>query len=95
MTFLASADCKYSNQLPQGTPIEALRFTAREFRSAVQNKFGVPQSRCLPIAGRPITNHAKNTPLRVDVYGHFPKTVTDAKYGGIRQLHRAAIHSLR
>ena len=52
MAFLASADCKYSNQLLQGTPIEALRFTAREFRSAVQNKFGVPQSHCLPIAGR-------------------------------------------
>ena len=82
MAFLASADCKYSNQLLQGKPIEALRFTAREFRSAVQNKSGVPQSRCLP----PITNHAKNTPLRVDVYGYFLKTVTGAKYGGIRQL---------
>ena len=80
MAFLASGDCKFSNQLLLGTPIEALRLTAREFRSAVQNKFGVPQSRCLPIAGRPITNHAKNPSLRVDVYGHFLKTVTGAKY---------------
>ena len=79
MDFLASADRKYSNQLLQGTHIEALRFTAHEFRSAVQNKFGGPQCRCLPIAGRPITNHAKNTMLRVDVYGHFLKTVTGAK----------------
>ena len=71
MAFLASADCKCSNPLLQGTPNEALRFTAREFRSAAQSKFGVPQSRCLPITGRPITNHAKNTPLRVGVYGHF------------------------
>jgi len=84
MAFFASADCKYSNQLLKKTPNEALRFTAREFWSAVQNKSGVPQSRCLPIAGRPITNHAKNTPLRVDVYGHFLKTVTGAKCDGIR-----------
>ena len=60
-------NCKYSNKLLQGTPIEALRFTAHEFRSAVQSKFGVPQSRCLPIAGRPITNRPYNTPLRVGV----------------------------
>ena len=94
MAFLASADCKYSNQLFQGTPNEALRFTAREFRSAVQNKFGVPQSRCLPIAGCPITNHAKNTPLRVDVYGQSLKTVTGAKYDGIRQLHDSIVSLL-
>jgi len=62
MAFFASADCKYSNQLLQGTPNEALRFTAREFRSAVQNKFGVPKSRCLPIAGCPITNDSKKNP---------------------------------
>ena len=86
MAFLASADSKYSNQLPQGTSIEALHFTARKFWSAVQNKFGVPQSRCLPFARRPITNHAKNTPLRVGVCGKFLKNVPGAKYGGIRQL---------
>ena len=45
MAFLASGDCRFSNQLLLGTPIEALRLTAREFRSAVQNKLGVPQSR--------------------------------------------------
>jgi hypothetical protein len=94
MAFLASGDCKFSNQLLLGTPIEALRLTAREFRSAVQNKFGVPQSRCLPIAGRPITNHAKNPSLRVDVYGHFLKTVTGAKYDGIRQLHDSIVNLL-
>ena len=69
MAFFASADCRYSNQLLQGTPNEALRFTASEFRSAVLNKLGVPRSRSMPIAGRPITNHAKNTPLQVGVYG--------------------------
>ena len=47
----------------------------------------MPQSRCPPIAGRPITNHTKNTQLRVGVYGHFLKTVTGVKYDGIRQLH--------
>ena len=94
MAFFASADCKYSNQLPQGTPNEALRFTAREFRSAVQSTFGVPQSRCLPIAGRPITNHAKSTPLRVVVYGHSLKTVTGAKYDGIRQLRDSIVNLL-
>ena len=92
MAFPASADCKYSNQLHQGTPIEALRFTAREFRSAVQNEFGVPQSRCLPTAGRPTTNRASKTPLRVDVYSHFPKTVTGAN--GIRQLDDSIIYLL-
>ena len=94
MAFLASDDYKYTNQLLQGTPIEALRFTPREFRSAVQDKFGVPQSRCLPIAGRPITNHAKNTPLRVDVYGHFIKTGTGAKYDCIQQLHDSIVNLL-
>ena len=54
----------------------------------------MPQSRCLPIAGRPITNHAKNTPLRVDVYGHFLKTVTGAKYDGFRQLHDSIVNLL-
>ena len=94
MAFFASADCKYSNRLLQGTPNEALSFTAREFRTALQNKFGVPQSRCLPIAGRPITNHANNTPLRVDVYGYFLRTATSAKYDGIRQLHDSIVNLL-
>ena len=39
------------------------------------------------LTGYEHTNHAKNTPLRVDVYGHFLKTVTGAKCDGIRQLH--------
>ena len=30
------------------------------------------------------TNHAKNTSLRVDVYGYSLKTVTGEKYDGIR-----------
>ena len=54
----------------------------------------MPQSRCLPIAGRPITNHAKNTPLRVGVYGHFLKIVTVAKYDGIRQLRDSIVNFL-
>ena len=78
MAFLASGDCTSSNQLLIGTPIEALRLTAREFRSEDQNKFGVPQSRYLPIAGRPITNHAKNP----------------AEYGGIQQLHDSIVSLL-
>ena len=73
MAFLASDDYKYTNQLLQGTPIESLLFTAREFRSAVQNKFGVPQSRRLPIVGRLTTNHAKNTPLLVGSTATFLK----------------------
>ena len=94
MAILASADCKYSNQLLQGTPIEALHFTARKFQSAVQSKFGVPQSRCLPIAGCPITIHTKNTPLRVDVHGHFLKSVTGGKYDAIRQLCDSIVNFL-
>ena len=43
---------------------------------------------------RLITNHAKNTPLRVDVYGYFLKTVTGAKYDGIRQLHDSIVNLL-
>ena len=54
----------------------------------------MPQSRCLPIAGRPITNHANNTPLRVDVYGYSLKTVTGAKYDDIRQLHDSIVNLL-
>ena len=88
MAFLASADGKYpSRLLQQGTPIEVPSFAARKFRSRLQNKSGVPQSRCLPIAGRPVTKHAKGSSLRVDFYDHFPKTVAGAKYSGIRQLH--------
>ena len=94
MAFLASAGCKYSNQLLQETLTEALRFTARVFRSAVQNKSGVPQSRCLTIAGRPFTNHANNNPLRVDVYGHFFKTVTGAMCDCIRQLRDSIVSLL-
>ena len=52
----------------------------------------MPQIRCLPIAGRPITKHAKGTPLRVDVYDNFFKTVTGAKYDGIRQLQGAIVN---
>ena len=54
----------------------------------------MPQSHCLPIAGRPITNHTRNTPLRVDVYGYSLKTVTSAKYDGIRQLHDSIVNLL-
>ena len=54
----------------------------------------MPQSRFLPIAGRPIAKHAKNTPLRVDVYGYFLKTVTGAMYDGIRQLHDSIVNLL-
>ena len=42
----------------------------------------------------PITNHANNTPLRDDVYGHFLKTATGAKYDGIRQLHDSIVNLL-
>ena len=54
----------------------------------------MPQNRCLPIAGRPIKNHAKNTPLRIDVYGYCLKTVTGAKYDGIRQLQDSIVNLL-
>ena len=55
---------------------------------------GVPQSHCLRIAGRPITNHARNTPLRVDVYGYLLKTATGAKCDGIRQPHDTIVNLL-
>ena len=54
----------------------------------------MPQSRCLPIAGRPITNYAKNTPLRVDVYGYCLKIVTSAEHDGIRQLRDSIVNLL-
>ena len=72
----------------------ALQHASSGPQSDIQDKFGVPQSRCLPIAGRPTTNHAKNTPLRGDVYGYFLKSVTGAKYGGIRQLHDSIVNLL-
>ena len=54
----------------------------------------MPQGRCLPTSGRPITNYAKNSPVRVDVYGNFLKTVTGEKYDGIRQLHDFIVNLL-
>ena len=87
MAYLASAACPFANQLLVGTPREDCRFTSREFKSAVQNKFGLPQSRCVPILGRPITNNVNCPPKRVDMYGHSIKTVTGAQGDGTRQLH--------
>ena len=52
------------------------------------------KNRCLlriAASTRPITNHAKNTPLRVGVYGYSLKTLTNAKYYGIRQLHDTTV----
>ncbi|WP_289460464.1 hypothetical protein, partial [Klebsiella pneumoniae] len=60
----------------------------------VQNKFGVPQSRCVPLAGRPITNNAKSPQMWVDVFGHSLKTVTGAKYDSTRQLHDSILNLL-
>ena len=66
-----------SGNTQRGTSLHGTRVPARS-----PSKFGVPQSRCLPIAGRPITNYAKNTPLRVDVYGYCLKIVTSAEHDG-------------
>ena len=43
MAYLASANDKCSNQLFVGTPTQECRFSAAEFRSACQNKLGLPK----------------------------------------------------
>ena len=48
MAFLASADCRYSNQLLQGTPIEALRFTVRSPEQVRRASESLPAHRWAP-----------------------------------------------
>ena len=54
ITFEQSRSDKFSNTLFVGTPDPLTPLTTAEFRSAVQNKLGAPQSALLALKGLPI-----------------------------------------
>ena len=54
ITFEQSRSDKFSNTLFVGTPDPLTSLTTAEFRSAVQNKVGAPQSALLALTGLPI-----------------------------------------
>ena len=66
-------------------------YTAQESRSSTQRTLGLKQSRLAPILGRPITNNANLTTVRVGAHGHNIKTAIGVKYDGTRQLHNSIL----
>ena len=89
ISYLARSESRTSNVLLTGTPTEECRFTPHDFRSAVQNQFGVAQSCLAAIIGLIITNHVNCPTLHVDKYGYNLKTVTGTTDDATRQLHNA------
>ena len=81
-----------------GTPIEALRFLrhASSGRVPVRSPEKVRRASESLLAHRRAPHHEprQGTPLRVNVYGHFLKTGTGAKFDGIRQLQDPIVNPL-
>ena len=73
-----------------GTPDSLTPLTTAEFRSAVQNKAGAPQSALAALVGYPIdSNSAQTDRPTVDPSGYNLKKVTGAIGDGTRQNHNA------
>ena len=90
LAFEQSRVDKFSNTLFAGTPDSLTPLTTPEFRSAVQNKAGAPQSALAALVGFPIdSNPARTDRLTVDPSGYNLKKVTGAKHDGTRQNHNA------
>ena len=90
LAYEQSRSDKFSNSLCGGTPDPRTPLSTPEFRSAVQNKAGAPQSALIALVGLPIdSNSAQTDRLTVDPSGYNLKKVTGAKYDGTRQNHNA------
>ena len=86
ITFEQSRIDKFSNTLFVGTPDHSTPLTTTEFRSAVQNKAGAPQSALTALIGLPMDSSARPTPT-VDPSGYNLKKLQGAKQDGTRQNH--------
>ena len=90
IAFEQSRVDKFSNTLFVGTPDSLTPLTTAEFRSAVQNKAGAPQSALAALVGYPIdSNSAQTDRPTVDPSGYNLKKVTGAIGDGTRQNHNA------
>ena len=67
--------------------------TTAEFRSAVQNKLGAPQSALLALTGLPIDSSTRPAPT-VDPSGYNLKKLQGAKQDGTRQTHDSFLDTL-
>ena len=80
LAYEQSRSDKFSNSLCGGTPDPLTPLSTPEFRSAVQNKAGAPQSALIALVGLPIdSNSAQTDRLTVDPSGYNLKKVTGAK----------------
>ena len=92
LAFEQSRVDKFSNTLFGGTPDPLTPLTTAEFRSAVQNKAGAPQSTLAALVGYPIdSNSAQTDRPTVDPSGYNLKKVTGAIGDGTRQNHNAFV----
>ena len=93
ITFEQSRSDKFSNTLFVGTPDPLTPLTTAEFRSAVQNKMGAPQSALLALTGLPIDSSTRPAPT-VDPSGYNLKKLQGAKQDGTRQNHDSFLDTL-
>ena len=91
---LQTAGDKFATVLLNGTPEAEYRYLPREFQSAVQNFFGVPQTICAHIIGCSIASNTKNRTEKVDPYGRHIKSAIGVRFDSIRQFHDAAVNVL-
>ena len=85
--YFEAVDDPFAKTLMSSLPNNDCAFTSEEFRSAVQNKFAVDQTMCLPYLGLPITNSPNCRSELVDPLGYSIKTTSGIKGDGIRHLH--------
>ena len=92
--YFEASRCSFSKVLMNSIPIASCPLQTAEFQSAVQNKFGVPQSLCRRLLGFRIKNHPNCPSSSVDLFGHNLKLVTGAVGGEIRSLHDKFVNVL-
>ena len=95
LTFEHSRPDKFSksNTIFVGTLGPQTPLTTAEFRSAVQNKVGTPQSALLALKGLPMDSSTWPVPT-VDPSGHNLKKFQGAKQDGTRQNHDSFLDTL-
>jgi len=92
IAYAEAIHCPFSNSLLGAVPNPACQFSSEEFRSAVQNKFGVPQSECNRLTGLPISNNNNCRQEYVDQFGYKLKTATGVRGDGVRHLHDKVVN---
>lgn len=92
IAYAEAIHCPFSNSFLGAMPNPACQFSSEEFRSAVQNKFGVPQSECIRLTGLPISNNNNCRQEYVDKFGYKLKTATGVRGDGVRHLHDKVVN---